>query len=53
MLSLFGQLVTQPVQTLVQSVSLRGAGALDVPVTSSQRIKAQFVSELGGGHGIR
>lgn len=51
-LSLFGELVTQPVQALVEAVSLRGAGALDVPVTSPQRVETELVGELGGGHGI-
>ncbi len=41
------------VQPLVEPVSAGGAGGLDVPVTMTEGVKAQFVCDLSCVHGIR
>jgi len=47
------QLVRQPVQTLVQAVTLRRARRLDVPLSAAQIVQAELVSKFGGRHGVR
>ena len=47
------QLVGEPVEALVQTVSGGGARCLDVPVAVPQRVQAQLVSDLRRVHGVR
>lgn len=51
-LSLFGEFVAEPVESLVESLSLGGARALYVPVPSPEGVESELVGELGGGHGV-
>src|ERR1700761_2375215 len=46
------ELVGEPVETLVQSVTTCCACCLYVPVTMTQRVQAQFVCNLSGIHSI-
>lgn len=44
--------VGEPLETLVQTISRRSTGGLDVPSALSQAVKAELVCNLGGVHGI-
>lgn len=46
------QLVRQPVEALVQTVAAGGTGRLDVPVSLTQGMQAQFVCDFGCIHGV-
>ena len=47
------QLIGKPVQALVETVTARGAGGLDVPVTLAQSVKAELVGDFGSVHRLR
>ena len=51
--SLVFQLVREPVQALVQSVTTSGTGSLYIPVTLSQGMQPKLVRDLCCIHGIR
>lgn len=46
------QLIGEPVQALVETVSASGACSLDVPVTVAERVKAELVCDLCRVHGV-
>lgn len=46
-------LLGQPVETLVESITSGGAGGLDVPGLTTDGVEGEFVSDLWGGHGSR
>jgi hypothetical protein len=43
---------SQPLQTLVQTISGGGARGLDVPRTLAEAVEAKLVGDLGSIHGI-
>lgn len=46
------QLIGQPIEALVESVPVGGAGGLDVPVTLAQGVQTQLVCDLRSVHGV-
>lgn len=46
------QLVGQPVEALVEAISLDGAGGLDVPLSISEALQSKLVSQLSSGHSV-
>ena len=50
--SLVLQVVGQPLQTLIETISRGGAGCLDVPLTLTKSMKSELIGNLGSVHGI-
>ena len=50
---LLENLIREPVETLVETLTVRGDGALDTPPTITESTHAELVGDLGGIHGIR
>lgn len=50
--SSFAKRVAQPFQTLVQTVTRGGAGALNVPGSLTETVEAKLVGDFGRIHGI-
>lgn len=46
------ELIRQPVQTLVQSISRSGAGGLNVPASVSECVQTELVSDFRCVHGV-
>lgn len=51
-LSLALQVVGQPLQTLVETISRGGAGSLDVPLALAERVKSELIGDLSSVHGV-
>jgi len=47
------EVVAEPFETLIKTVSAGGTGGLDVPSALPEAVKAKLVGNLGGVHGIR
>ena len=47
------QLVTEPIQSLIKTVSTGGTGGLDVPVPVSEGVYTELVSYFSCIHGVR
>lgn len=47
------QLIGQPIETFVETVSAGGARGLDVPIAVAQRMQTELVGDFGRVHGVR
>lgn len=50
---LVSELIGQPVQSFIETVSTSGTGGLDVPVPVAKRMQAEFVCDFRCIHRIR
>ena len=46
-----GNVLGEPVETFVKSISTGGASGLNIPSLASDGVKTKFVGDLWGGHG--
>jgi len=53
MLASLAEAGSQPLETLIETITGSSASRLDVPGTLSQAVEAKLVCDLGGVHGIR
>lgn len=50
---LVSELIGQPVQSFIETVSTSGTGCLDVPVPVTKRMQSKFVCDFCCIHGVR
>jgi len=53
MRDLLGEIVREPVKTLVETITRGGAGSLHVPLAGADVVKAELVSDLSDRHSLR
>lgn len=50
---LVSELIGQPVQSFIETISTSGTGCLDVPVPVAKRMQSEFVCDFRCIHGVR
>jgi len=53
MRGLLGEIVREPVKTLIETITRSGASSLHVPLTSADVVETKLVGDLSNRHGLR